>query len=101
MEYNQETIDRIRKVVPANFIRELHQRVNQNSTESSFIPYTTVVDALRVYRMQGKPYYKNRKLKIYNLAIDMLRERGIDIDIKKRGANESTPPLNKSNEATN
>lgn len=80
MDYNQETIDKIRKLMPLNMRKQLFERINHNKRGSAIISYSTITDVLRVYREGGGKRYRNRRLKVYDTAIRMLAEKGIDIN---------------------
>jgi len=90
MEYTQENINRIKPLFPNNFIRDV---VEELSTSKNRVPYSTVYDALTICRTgkrkdakgvehkvvrnqvgKKKPF---DKLKCWNKALQMLREKGI------------------------
>lgn len=69
MEYNQQFIDKLRVVMLPNTRLEVSKRTN--------LPYSTVCDALTIYREGGRKRYKNRKKKIYATTVDYLKEKGL------------------------
>lgn len=71
MEYNQQFIDKLRQLMPLNTRLEVSKRTQ--------IPYSTVCDALTTYREGGRKRYQNRKLKIYNTTVEVLKEKGISV----------------------
>lgn len=72
MEFTQESVDKIRNSLPFNGRKEIAKKTK--------LPYTTVCDALKVYRDGGRKRYKNRKSKIYNAAVELLEEKGVDVE---------------------
>lgn len=74
MEMNQEKVDKIRNAMPFNGKSEIAKRTK--------LPYTTVCDALKVYRSGGRKRYKNRKSKIYKVSIEFLNEKGIELNLE-------------------
>lgn len=80
MEYNQETIDTIRKLMPLNMRKQLFERINHNKRGSAIISYSTITDVLRTYREGGGKRYRNRRLKVYDTAVQMLKEKGIEVN---------------------
>lgn len=79
MEYNQETIDRIRALMPLSMRKKVHQNINKGLSAKSQIPYSTVCDVLKTYRDGGRPRYRNRRLKVYDEAVRLLQEKGITV----------------------
>ena len=92
MEYNQQFIDKIRVLMPINFRSELHEALNKGKHKKNRIPYSTVCDSLRVYRLgirtrNGKTHSFSKthagngskvdKIKIYDKAVELLAEKGI------------------------
>ena len=78
MQYNQETLDKIREVMPLGLARKVHQNVNKGRGKE--IPYSTVCEVLRTYREGGKAYYRNRRLAVYDESVRLLKEKGINIE---------------------
>ena len=90
MQYNQENLDKIKPLFPRNFIKQVAEKV---STKRKRQPYSTVYDALTVYRSgerkdaNGNTHKLVRnqvgeskpidKVKIFNKAVEMLTELGI------------------------
>lgn len=80
MEYNQETIDKIRELMPLSMRKKVHENINKGVSVKSKIPYSTVCDVLKTYRDGGRPRYRKRRLKVYDEAVRLLKEKGITID---------------------
>ena len=79
MEYNQETINRIRDLMPLCMRKKVHSNINKGVSEKAHIPYSTVCDVLQTYRDGGRPRYKNRRLKVYDECVRLLNEKGITV----------------------
>ena len=79
MEYNQETINRIRELMPLAMRKRVHQNINKGVSEKAQIPYSTVCDVLQTYRDGGRPRYRNRRLKVYDESVRLLQEKGITV----------------------
>jgi len=79
MEYNQEIIDRIRDLMPLSMRKKVHENINKGVSEKAQIPYSTVCDVLKTYRDGGRPRYRNRRLKVYDEAVRLLQEKGINV----------------------
>ena len=72
MVFDQETVDRIRIALPIKMRKELAEELE--------IPYTSVCDALNVYRELKGKRKRNKKEKIYLLAVEKLKGRGVTIE---------------------
>jgi len=72
MKISQENIDKLKDKLPLKMMSDI-----ANETGS---PYSTVRDALTVYRPGGHKRSINRKAKIYSKAIELLNARGISTD---------------------
>lgn len=79
MEYNQDTIDKIRELMPLAMRKKVHQNINKGVRLKSQIPYSTVCDVLKTYRDGGRPRYRNRRLKVYDESVRLLQEKGITV----------------------
>lgn len=79
MEYNQEKIDRIRELMPISMRRKVFESINKGVSGKAHIPYSTVCDVLQTYRSGGRPRFRNRRLKVYDEAVRLLKEKGIEV----------------------
>ena len=84
MTYNQDFLDKLRKVMPMNFRTELHSALNKGKHEKNRIPYSTVCDTLSVYRTGIRKNHRGSnlkvdKVKVYNKAVELLAEKGIHV----------------------
>ena len=79
MEYNQEKINRIRELMPLSMRKKVHANINKGVSEKAQISYSQVCDVLRVYRDGGRPRFRNRRLKVYDEAVRLLKEKGIEV----------------------
>lgn len=79
IDYSQQIIDRIREAMPLNMRKQLFERVNHNKRGAAIISYSTITDVLRTYREGGGKRYRNRRLKVYDTAVEMLAEKGYNI----------------------
>ena len=77
MEYNQETIDTIRQLMPLNMRKQLFERINKDKQGDEVISYSTITDVLRTYRAGG--WKRERRLEVYDTAIQMLKEIGYNV----------------------
>lgn len=80
MEYNQETIDKIRELMPLCMRKKVHENINKGLKKKNpeYIPYSTVCDVLRDYREGYQKRY--RRLKVYDECVRILNEKGISIE---------------------
>ena len=79
MEYNQETINRIRDLMPLGMRKKLHANINKGISAKAHIPYSTVCDVLQTYRDGGRQRYRNRRMKVYDESVRLLAEKGIAV----------------------
>jgi len=77
MQYNQKTVDKIRGKLTRSMRMTIYRNVNKGKRNP--IPYSTVCEVLRNYREGGRERYRNRRLAVYDEAVKLLTEKGIEI----------------------
>jgi hypothetical protein len=82
MEYTQEIVDEIRDNLTRSMRMMVYRNINKRKSGKALIPYSTVCDVLKTYREGGLPRYRNRRLSVYDEAVRLLSEKGIQIKNK-------------------
>jgi hypothetical protein len=81
MKYTEKKVKRIKELLPMGAMKKIHEKINDGIKEGSpdFIPLSTVRDTLGNYRTQTGEFYIERKTRVYDEAVRLLKSKGIKV----------------------